>query len=234
MNTILYKASDRGAADYGWLKAKYSFSFSSYHNPSNVHFGALRVLNNDIVAGGGGFPAHPHDNMEIITIPIEGALQHKDSSGGNGIIQKNDVQIMNAGTGVEHSEFNASKTEQVELFQIWIFPKEKNIKPRYDQKTFDPAARQNKLQLVVAPDNDEALWINQDAWLSLGNLNKGISLNYKLHNNNSGVYAFVIEGSVTINGQPLGKRDALGIKDAADFDITANENAEILLIEIPV
>lgn len=234
MNKTLYKASDRGAADYGWLKAKYSFSFSSYHNPANVHFGALRVLNNDIVAGGGGFPTHPHDNMEIITIPIEGALQHKDSSGGNGIIQKNDVQIMSAGTGVEHSEFNASKTEQVELFQIWIFPKEKNIKPRYEQKTFEPQSRQNKLQLVVAPDSDDALWINQDAWLSLGNFDKGFSSNYKLHNSNGGVYAFVIEGSVRINGQRLDKRDALGIKDATEFDITADENAEILLIEIPV
>ena len=168
MKTILFKAADRGSADYGWLKPNYYFSFSQYHDPAKVHFGLLRVLNDDFIAGGGGFPTHPHDNMEIITIPFTGALQHKDSTGGQGIISSGDVQIMSAGTGVQHSEANASATEPVTLFQIWVFPKERNIKPRYDQKSFDINDRINKWQTIVSPlEADKALWINQDAKFSL-------------------------------------------------------------------
>ncbi|MFN8246690.1 MAG: pirin family protein [Ferruginibacter sp.] len=164
MKTILHKASDRGSADYGWLKPNYYFSFSQYHDPEKVHFGLLRVLNDDFIAGGGAFPTHPHDNMEIVTIPFTGGVHHKDSMGGEGIIRAGDVQIMSAGSGVRHSEANVSATEPLTLFQIWIFPKVRNIEPRYDQRSFDVAERINQWQIVVSPrEEDKALWINQDA-----------------------------------------------------------------------
>ena len=178
MKTILFKAADRGTADYGWLKPNYYFSFAQYHDPAKVHFGLLRVLNDDFIGGGGAFPTHPHDNMEIVTIPFTGALKHKDSTGGEGVIKAGDIQIMSAGTGVQHSEANASATEPVTLFQVWVFPKERNIKPRYDQKTFDVTERTNKWQTVVSPiDADNALWINQDARFSLTNLEAGKEIN---------------------------------------------------------
>ena len=171
MKTNLFKASDRGSADYGWLKPNYYFSFSQYHNPAKVHFGLLRVLNDDFIAGGGKFQTHPHDNMEIVTLPFTGALHHKDSTGGEGVIKAGDIQIMSAGTGVQHSEANASETDPVTLFQIWVFPKENNIKPRYDQRNFDVNDRNNKWQIVVSPKaEDAALWINLDARFSLAKL----------------------------------------------------------------
>ena len=174
MKTLLFKASDRGTADYGWLKPNYYFSFAQYHDNAKVHFGLLRVLNDDFIGGGGAFPTHPHDNMEIVTIPFTGALKHKDSTGGEGVIKAGDIQIMSAGSGVQHSEANASETDPVTLFQVWVFPKERNIKPRYDQKTFDLTQRTNKWQTVVSPiDADNALWINQDARFSLTNLQSG-------------------------------------------------------------
>jgi redox-sensitive bicupin YhaK (pirin superfamily) len=235
MKTILFKAIERGKADYGWLKANYYFSFAQYHNPQKVHFGALRVLNDDVVAGGGGFPTHPHDNMEIVTIPHTGALEHKDSSGGNGIIKAGDVQIMSAGSGVEHSEFNESKTEAVNLFQLWVFPKEKNITPRYDQRNFNVNDRKNKWQTVVSPiESDNALWINQDARFSLTNLTVGNTMSYTNAFKDNGVYLVVINGSVNVNGVSLGKRDALGISEIDNFDITSTEDAELLAIEIPM
>ena len=235
MQTILFKATERGKADYGWLKANYYFSFAQYHNPQKVHFGALRVLNDDIVAGGGGFPTHPHDNMEIVTIPHTGALAHKDSSGGNGIIKASDVQIMSAGSGVEHSEFNESKTEAVNLFQLWVFPKEKNITPRYDQRNFDVNDRKNKWQTVVSPiESDNALWINQDAKFSLATLLNGEALTYANTFTGNGVFLVVIKGSVTINEITLNSRDALGIYDTNSFDILATEDAELLAVEVPM
>jgi redox-sensitive bicupin YhaK (pirin superfamily) len=235
MQTVLFKANDRGTADYGWLKANYYFSFAQYHNPQKVHFGALRVLNDDIVAGGGGFPTHPHDNMEIVTIPHTGALAHKDSTGGNGIIQAGDVQIMSAGSGVQHSEFNSSATEAVNLFQLWVFPKERNITPRYDQRTFDIAERKNKWQTVVSPiESDNALWINQDAKFSLVNLDKSNSINYTNAFEGNGVFLVVIKGSVTVNDVVLDTRDAIGISDANSFDIVASEDAELLAVEVPM
>ncbi len=235
MKSILFKATERGKADYGWLKANYYFSFAQYHNPQKVNFGALRVLNDDIVAGGGGFPTHPHDNMEIVTIPHTGALAHKDSSGGNGIIKAGDVQIMSAGSGVEHSEFNESKTDEVNLFQLWVFPKEKNITPRYDQRTFDVTERQNKWQTVVSPINsDDALWINQDAKFSLANVLKNNTLKYTNTFNGNGVFLVVIKGSVTVNNVEIGKRDALGIYDTNSFEIIASEDAELLAVEVPM
>jgi len=235
MKTSVYKAADRGTADYGWLKPNYYFSFAQYHDPAKVHFGLLRVLNDDFVAGGGGFPTHPHDNMEIVTIPFSGALQHKDSTGGNGVIKAGDIQIMSAGTGVQHSEFNASATEPVTLFQVWVFPKERNIKPRYDQKTFDESNRLNKWQTVVSPlDEDKALWINQDARFSLTRLDAGKEISYSTAFKGNGVFLVVINGSVQVNDTQLNKRDALGISETDTFAVIATDDAELLAIEIPM
>ena len=235
MKTLLFKAADRGSADYGWLKPNYYFSFAQYHNPAKVHFGLLRVLNDDFIAGGGKFPTHPHDNMEIVTIPFTGAIKHNDSTGGEGVIQAGDIQIMSAGNGVQHSEANASATEPVTLFQVWIFPKERNIKPRYDQRTFDVTERANKWQTVVSPiDADNALWINQDARFSLTNLQAGAAINYTNAFKNNGVFLVVINGSVEVGGQQLNKRDALGISETENFTVKALEDAELLAIEIPM
>lgn len=235
MKSILFKAADRGSADYGWLKPNYYFSFAQYHNPEKVHFGLLRVLNDDFVAGGGGFPTHPHDNMEIVTIPFSGALQHKDSTGGNGVIKAGDIQIMSAGSGVQHSEFNASATDPVTLFQVWVFPKERNIKPRYDQRNFDTNDRQNKWQTVVSPlDSDQALWINQDARFALTNLDAGKEISYSTAFKENGVFLVVINGSVLVDGKQLNKRDALGISETDSFSIAASADAELLAIEIPM
>jgi len=235
MKTDVYKAADRGSADYGWLKPNYYFSFSQYYNPKRVHFGLLRVLNDDFVGAGGGFPTHPHDNMEIVTIPFTGALQHKDSTGGKGIIQSGDVQIMSAGTGVQHSEFNASETAPVTLFQIWVFPKEKNIKPRYDQRNFDINDRVNKWQTVVSPlEADKALWINQDAKFSLTKLEAGQSLSYTNAFKGNGVFLVNINGNASVGDISLGKRDAVGISETDSFTVTANETTELLAIEVPM
>ena len=235
MKTILYRAADRGKGDYGWLKPNYYFSFGQYNNPNTMNFGALRVLNDDFIAGGGAFPTHPHDNMEIITIPFTGALKHKDSTGGQGIIKAEDVQIMSAGTGVQHSEANESATESVTLFQIWLFPKENNIKPRYDQRTFDVTERVNKWQYVVSPlEADNGLWINQDARFALTTLEEGKQLDYNNAFKGNGVFLVVINGSVTIGDIALGKRDAVGISASDNFTIVASENAEILAIEVPM
>ena len=235
MKTNLFKASDRGSADYGWLKPNYYFSFSQYHNPAKVHFGLLRVLNDDFIAGGGKFQTHPHDNMEIVTIPFTGALHHKDSTGGEGVIKAGDIQIMSAGTGVQHSEANASETDPVTLFQIWVFPKENNIKPRYDQRNFDVNERNNKWQIVVSPkEEDAALWINQDARFSLAKLDNGNTLTYENGFKGNGVFLVVINGSVKVNDIELGKRDAVGIYDSDSFTITASAAAELLAIEIPM
>jgi redox-sensitive bicupin YhaK (pirin superfamily) len=235
MQTLLFKAADRGTADYGWLKPNYYFSFAQYHNPAKVHFGLLRVLNDDFIGGGGAFPTHPHDNMEIVTIPFTGALKHKDSTGGEGIIQAGDIQIMSAGSGVQHSEANASATDPVTLFQVWVFPKERNINPRYDQKTFDVTERANNWQTVVSPiDADNALWINQDARFSLTNLQAGAAITYTNGFKNNGVFLVVINGSVEVSGQQLIKRDALGISETESFTVIASEDAELLAIEIPM
>ena len=235
MNTILFNAADRGTGDYGWLKPNYYFSFSEYHNPEKVHFGLLRVLNDDFIGGGGAFPTHPHDNMEIVTIPFSGALQHKDSTGGQGIIKAGDVQIMSAGSGVKHSEANASATEPVTLFQIWVFPKERNIKPRYDQRNFDIAERTNQWQTVVSPiEADKALWINQDAKFSLTKLEAGKNLTYTNAFTGNGVFLVAINGKVKVGDISLDKRDAVGISDIDSFLITATEDAELLAIEVPM
>ena len=235
MKTILHKASDRGKADHGWLKPKFYFSFGQYRNPEKIHFGALRVLNDDFIAGGGAFPTHPHDNMEIVTIPFSGAIKHKDNTGGEGIIKAGDVQIMSAGTGVEHSEANESATEPVTLFQIWLFPKVNNIQPRYGQKTFDVTERFNKWQYVISPNAaDNGLWINQDARFALTILETGRDINYVNAFKGNGVFLVVIKGSVKIADIELGIKDALAISDTDSFTITASEDAELLAIEIPM
>lgn len=234
MKTILHEADSRGHADHGWLNSHHTFSFAGYHNPERVHFGSLRVLNDDIVQPSMGFGAHPHDNMEIISIPLEGDLAHKDSEGNGSIIKRGDVQIMSAGTGIFHSEKNPNQDAPVNFLQIWVFPKKRNIAPRYEQKTFPKAARINQLQTVVSPDGGDAVWINQDAWFSLGTLDAGFQTTYTLHRPQSGVYAFVIEGSVQIAGQSLARRDGLGVWETEEISIMAQTAAEILLLEVPM
>ena len=235
MKMTIHKAADRGGADHGWLKAKHYFSFGGYHNPEKVHFGLLRVLNDDYIAGGGAFPTHPHDNMEIVTIPFTGALKHKDSTGGEGVIQSGDVQIMSAGTGVQHSEANESKTDPVTLFQVWVFPKERNIKPRYDQRSFGEEGRLNNWQVVVSPDEkDNALWINQDARFALTKLDAGKTIEYNNAFAGNGVYLVIISGRIEVDSEVLETRDAVGISGADIFLIKALEDAELLAIEVPM
>lgn len=235
MKTSIYKASERGVADHGWLKPAHYFSFGGWHNPEKVHFGLLRVLNDDFIAGGGAFPKHPHDNMEIVTIPFTGALKHKDSTGGEGIIKAGDIQIMSAGSGIQHSEANASATDSVTLFQVWVFPKKRNITPRYDQRTFDEKERNGKWQVVVSPkEEDDALWINQDARFLLTNLSAGNEITYQNGFKGNGVFLVVINGAAEVDEKKLNKRDAIGISDADSFTIKASEDAELLAIEIPM
>lgn len=234
MKTIFHSADRRGHVSLSWLDSHHSFSFGNYYEPEKIHFGMLRVLNDDIITGESGFGTHPHDNMEIISIPLKGAIEHKDSTGTQAVINENDVQIMSAGTGIRHSEYNHYKDEETNFLQIWIIPKKRNIQPRYDQKTFNPEDRINKLQTVVAPDDPNSVWINQDAWFSLGNFTGGFSTFYSLKKRGHGVYAFVIDGNITINDRSLFKRDAIGIWDIDKVDITAVTNAQILLIEVPM
>lgn len=235
MKITLQRATERGSADFGWLKPNFYFSFGNYHNPENMHFGLLRVLNDDFIAGGGAFPTHPHDNMEIVTIPFSGALKHKDSTGGQGVIKAGDVQIMSAGTGVQHSEANESATDPVTLFQVWVFPKQRNIAPKYDQRTFDVLQRINKWQYIVSPqEKDDGLWINQDARFAMTKLETGKSLHYENAFKGNGVFLVVINGTVKLEENLLGKRDAVGIEGTEGFTITASEDAEVLAIEVPM
>lgn len=234
MKKTIHRADSRGHADHGWLNAHHSFSFANYYNPERIRFGTLRVLNDDIVQPGEGFGTHPHDNMEIVTIPLKGELAHKDSTGNKEVIRTNEVQIMSAGSGLTHSEFNNSKTDEINLLQIWVFPKEKNIKPRYDQKVFKPEDRKNKIKTVVSPDDSEALWINQDSYFSLTNLDKEKSVSYEIKTKGNGLYVFLIEGQIEIAGEKLSKRDAVGLEDIDSVEIKADENSEVLLIEVPM
>jgi len=234
MKTILHKANTRGHANHGWLNSYHTFSFAGYYNPERMHFGALRVLNDDTVAGGMGFGKHPHDNMEIVSIPLSGDLEHNDTTGRHEIIKQGDVQIMSAGSGIAHSEKNANHNKEVKFLQIWVMPKERNIAPRYEQKSFPFAERKNTLQTVVAPDNADAVWINQNAWFTLGNFDAAQTTSYTLHNAKSGVYVFVIKGGVTVNGIALEERDGLGITESDVLNITADTDTEFLLMEVPM
>jgi redox-sensitive bicupin YhaK (pirin superfamily) len=235
MKNIYHPASERGHVDFGWLDSHHSFSFGNWHDREKVHFGALRVLNDDVVKGGNGFDAHPHENVEIISIPLKGALAHKDSTGIEGILSTGDVQIMSAGSGIRHSEYNASHFDPVNFLQIWIFPKQINIKPRHDQKTFDPAGRVDQWQIVVSPlRDDDGLWINQDARLALTHLSAGKTLDYEPAFPGNGVYIFVLTGSIEVGDSQLQSRDGLGISGIDHFSIHARTNAEVLAIEVPM
>jgi redox-sensitive bicupin YhaK (pirin superfamily) len=235
MKTIFHPANERGHADHGWLNAHHSFSFANWYDPTRIHFGMLRVLNDDIVQGGEGFGMHPHNDMEIITIINHGALQHRDNMGNGSVIRPGDVQVMSAGRGVMHSEFNPSPTEETNLFQIWIFPKEKNIAPRYDQKTFDVTKRNNTIQMVASGFyRGEELYIHQDAALSLGKFDAGKETTYTVSQPGNGVYIMVVEGSVTIDGKTMNRRDAIGIWETTDVKILANSACELLFIDVPM
>ncbi|MEO9871625.1 pirin family protein [Ekhidna sp.] len=234
MKTVIHKADSRGTANFGWLNSQHTFSFGQYYNPERIHFGLLRVLNDDIVIGGAGFPNHPHDNMEIVSIPLKGALAHRDSTGTEKVINVGEIQIMSAGSGITHSEYNASKTDEVNFLQIWIFPKEKNIVPRYDQKFFHVDDRKNAFQTVVSPGDDSALWINQDAWLSLADVDTNNTINYHINKEGNGIYVFVIDGEAEVLGEKLGKRDAMGILETSSVEIKSKTDAQLLVIEIPM
>ncbi|MEY3209221.1 MAG: hypothetical protein RL064_1252 [Bacteroidota bacterium] len=234
--TILHTADSRGLANHGWLNSFHSFSFSSYYNPDKMNFGVLRVLNDDTVAAGMGFGKHPHDNMEIISIPLEGDLKHEDTMGNATIIKRGDVQVMSAGTGIAHSEMNANKDKPVKFLQIWVIPNKQNVQPRYDQITLNLEDRHNKLQQILSPNpQDAGVWVHQDAWFNLGKLDKDIALNYTFNKTGNGVYAFVLEGAFEIDGQQLSKRDALGIWDTSVISIMSlSADSEILLMEVPM
>ena len=236
MNTIYYPASERGHNDIGWLKANFSFSFGPYYDPAKVNFGVLRVLNDDIIAGGKGFGTHPHDNMEIITVPLSGALEHKDSMGNTGVIREGEIQVMSAGSGVSHSEYNHSKTEAANTLQIWLFPEERNIKPRYDQKSFTDVLKPNTLTTLISPDKNSAdtLWINQDAIFSMGDFEPGREIKYGVKIPGNGVYVFVIEGGAKIEDTLLNKRDALGVYNTSSFTIETEAKSRLLLMEVPM
>jgi hypothetical protein len=235
MKKIMHKADSRGHFDYGWLKTNHTFSFSNYHDPERVNFGMLRVLNDDFVEAGQGFGTHPHSDMEIVTIPLDGALAHKDNTGSEGVIYPDEIQVMSAGAGIQHSEYNHLENGESNFLQLWIFPDKKGYKPRYNQKYFDPEERKNKFQFIVSPEKkDDNLWLNQDAYLSLTELEKNKSLDYKIHTKGNGVYLFLIEGEISVGGETLSKRDGIGIWETDKISIAANSDSKILLIEVPV
>ena len=235
MKSVLHKANTRGHANHGWLDSNHTFSFANYYNPERMNFGVLRVLNDDRVAGGKGFNTHPHDNMEIISIPLEGDLEHKDSMGNVAVIKKGDVQVMSAGTGIFHSEYNKNRDQEVRFLQIWLFPNKKDVQPRYDQISLLDYQEKNKLEQILSPNKDDAgVWIHQNAWFHMGDLDKGFSTEYSIKNSGNGVYAFVIEGDVTIEGQALNKRDGYGLWDVDKINIKADSNAKLLLMEVPM
>ena len=234
-NSVLHKSETRGDANHGWLHSRHTFSFADYYDPERVHFGMLRVLNDDIVEAGMGFSTHPHDNMEIISIPLEGDLEHKDSMGNVSVIKHGDVQVMSAGSGITHSEYNRNKDRRVKFLQIWVFPNRKNVKPRYDQITLNIADRHNKFQQILSPDPDDAgVWIYQNAWFHLGQFDKGFSSDYKVKASGNGVYTFVLSGDVTINNQELNSRDGFGIWDTDKLSVKADSDAEFLMMEVPM
>ncbi|MDO9001511.1 MAG: pirin family protein [Bacteroidota bacterium] len=234
-NTILHKADTRGDADHGWLHSKHSFSFANYYNPERMHFGVLRVLNDDVVKGGMGFGTHPHDNMEIISIPLEGDLEHKDSMGNVAVIKNGDIQVMSAGTGIQHSEYNKSKDSTVKFLQIWVFPNKKNVTPRYDQITLSEEDRHNKLQQILSPNADDAgVWIHQNAWFHLGKFDKGVSTEYTLKLKGNGIYIFNLSGDLEVNGQLLNSRDGYGVWDVDKISLEAKTKSEFLIMEVPM
>ena len=235
MKTVVHTAASRGHANHGWLDTHHTFSFANYHNPERMHFGALRVLNDDVVAPGMGFGSHPHQNMEIISIPLEGDLEHQDSMGNKAIIKQGDVQVMSAGRGVTHSEKNKNLKLPVKFLQIWVFPRERDVLPRYDQVSIKDIAIKDKFYQILSPnEDDQGVWIHQDAWFSLGNFSAGAQDSYTLHHPENGVYIFVLKGEISINGTALKDRDGLGLWDTKSFDISSTTESEVLLMEVPM
>jgi len=235
MKSVLYKANTRGHANHGWLDSHHSFSFASYYNPERMHFGVLRVLNDDQVAPGRGFGTHPHDNMEIISIPLEGDLEHKDSMGNTTVIKQGDVQVMSAGTGIYHSEYNKNADQPVKFLQIWIFPDQRDVEPRYDQITLEQDKLHNELYQILSPDaDDEGVWIHQNAWFHLGDLDAGTEKEYTLKADGNGLYVFVLEGEVTVGEQDLHRRDGYGIWETDAVTIKADSDARVLLMDVPM
>lgn len=234
-NTVLHKAATRGDANHGWLHSRHTFSFANYYNPERMHFGVLRVLNDDVVSGGMGFGTHPHDNMEIISIPLEGDLEHKDSMGNTTVIKNGDVQVMSAGTGIRHSEYNKNKDVPVKFLQIWVFPNKRNVEPRYDQITLKKEDRKNKIQQILSPNHDdEGVWIHQNSWFHLADFDKGTKADYNIKGKGNGLYVFVLKGEVKVNDQQLAMRDGFGIWETDTVSIEADSNAEFLLMEVPM
>ena len=236
MKTVFHPSSQRGKANHGWLNSRHSFSFANYHDSSKMNFGLLRVLNDDVVSGGQGFGQHPHENMEIISIPLSGDLKHEDSMGNKTVIREGEIQVMSAGTGIFHSEYNANKEQAVEFLQIWIFPRSQDIPPRYDQTELNDLHLANTLHQVLSPNpSDQGVWIHQDAWLHIGTFNEGIETVYPIKKEGNGIYAFVLEGSFDINGQRLEKRDALGTWETLELSIRSLDlNSRLLLIDVPM
>ncbi len=235
MKTVLHTAESRGHANHGWLNSHHSFSFANYYNPERVHFGVLRVLNDDTVAPGRGFGTHPHENMEIISIPLEGDLKHKDSMGNEAVIKEGDVQVLSAGTGIFHSEFNKNEDKEVKFLQIWVFPKEKDVEPRYDQISIREVEKENEFYQVLSPNkDDQGVWIHQDAWFHIGKLDNGVSADYNIKKEGNGVYAFILDGEVEIEGQKLNTRDGFGISAVNSINVKANSDARVLLMEVPM
>ena len=235
MKKTIHKSDSRGLAEHGWLLSRHTFNFADYYNPERIRFGLLRVLNDDIVQPGMGFGTHPHDNMEIVSIPLKGELAHKDSMGTKEVIKTGDIQIMSAGSGITHSEFNNSEKELVNFLQIWVFPKERNIEPRYDQLSYSEDKIHNVISNLISPDKGNGtLWINQDAYFSLSKLDKGKEVDYNLHKKDNGLYIFVIEGEIKIAGEVLNRRDAIGLEETGPVKINANNNSFVLFIEVPM
>lgn len=235
MKTVLHKADTRGTANHGWLNSKHSFSFANYHNPERMNFGVLRVLNDDIVAPARGFGKHPHNNMEIISIPLAGDMEHQDSMGNKAVIREGDVQVMSAGKGIFHSEYNKNKDKEVRFLQIWVFPNKGNVQPRYDQISLADVRRDNTFYQILSPSaNDQGVWVHQDAWFHLGEFEAGSADTYQVKKSGNGVYIFMIEGEAMVDGQKLEKRDGFGIWDTESFTVVAGSKAKILLMEVPM
>lgn len=235
MKHLIHTAASRGNVDFGWLQSHHTFSFGHYYNPERMHFGVLRVLNDDTVAGGRGFDTHPHSDMEIISLPLEGELEHRDSMGNRTLIRQGDIQVMSAGTGVQHSEYNKNQDKPVKFLQIWIFPSKKQVAPRYDQVTLNPADSHNTLQQILSPAPEKGcVWIHQQAWFHLSRMDAGVSLNYEMKRKGNGAYIFVLAGSLKIEEMPLQERDGMGIWDTVRFSLTSVKDAAVLIMEVPM
>jgi redox-sensitive bicupin YhaK (pirin superfamily) len=235
MKTVLHKADTRGHANHGWLDTHHTFSFANYHNPERMHFGVLRVLNDDRVAEGRGFGTHPHDNMEIISIPMEGDLEHKDSMGNVAVIKEGDVQVLSAGTGISHSEYNMNQDTEVKFLQIWVFPNKKQVEPRYDQISVREIEKENQFYQILSPfKDDQGVWIHQNAWFNLGKFSKQTKVDYTLNLSDNGIYAFILEGKANIQGQELEKRDGFGLWNTDIISVIAEKDSNILLMEVPM